>query len=385
MSNSRQQKSVHKLGSWRRARYLGGYGSQRLDPPEKANAPAPAGGTPEEEPEGSEGGGEMSTPLACSSRSISGLPLVTLSSLRIQEKFCGTHPSFLVPRRCALRRFDTWRTSAGCRVPIACSVSKKNGNSNTVSDVEFPRDYDELLEQAKTATELALRDQKQLVEIEFPTAGLESVPGDGEGGIEMTGSMQLIREFCDLFVLPEKARTTRIFFPEANEVDFARRSVFGGSSLKLDYLTKPSLFEDFGFTTKVKMTDRVKPDDEIFLVAYPYFNVNEMLVVEELYREAVLNTDRKLIIFNGELDRIRTDYPSFFYPKLGALSKNFLPKLETVYYIHNFKGRKGGVLFRSYPGPWKVLRKVNGRYYCLHQQEEMPSLKEVALDILPSA
>lgn len=120
------------------------------------------------------------------------------------------------------------------------------------------------------------------------------------------------------------------FFPEAKEVDFARKSVFEGSSLNLDYLTKPSFFEDFGFTTKVKMSDRVKPDDEVFLVAYPYFNVNgtpqkiipfqgnsppyilkvllalEMLVVEELYREAVVNTERKLIIFNGELDRIRT-------------------------------------------------------------------------------
>lgn len=31
-----------------------------------------------------------------------------------------------------------------------------------------------------------------------------------------------------------------------------------------------------------------------------------MLVVEELYKEAVLNTERKLIIFNGELDRIRS-------------------------------------------------------------------------------
>lgn len=40
------------------------------------------------------------------------------------------------------------------------------------------------------------------------------------------------------------------------------------------------------------------------------------------------------------------DYPAFFYPKLGALAKNFLPKMETAYYIHNFKGRKGGVLFR---------------------------------------
>ncbi|KAH9753118.1 DUF1995 domain-containing protein [Citrus sinensis] len=142
------------------------------------------------------------------------------------------------------------------------------------------------------------------------------------------------------------------FFPEANEVKFARKSVFEGSSFKLDYLTKPSFFEDFGFTEKVKMADRVKPEDEMFLVAYPYFNVNEMLVVEELYKEAVFNTARKLIIFNGELDRIRSGYyPSFFYPKLAALSKTLFPVMETIYYIHNFKGRNGGTLFRFLEGP----------------------------------
>ena len=42
----------------------------------------------------------------------------------------------------------------------------------------------------------------------------------------------------------------------------------------MDYLTKPSFFEDFGFVEKVKMADRVKPEDEVFLVAYPYFNVS---------------------------------------------------------------------------------------------------------------
>ncbi|KAH7668799.1 hypothetical protein IHE45_11G035400 [Dioscorea alata] len=267
---------------------------------------------------------------------------------------------------------------------FSCSVSEER-NDLARLDVSFPGDYEELLDQAKAATELALQDNKQLLEIEFPTAGLESVPGDGEGGIEMTGSMQLIREFCDRIIIPEKAAKTR-FFPEANEVDFARQSAFEGTLLKLDYLTKPSLFEDFGFVTKVKMTDRVKPEDELFLVAYPYFNVNEMLVVEELYNDAVENTARKLIIFNGELDRIRSGYyPPFFYPKLAALTKTLLPKMETVYYVHNFKGRNGGTLFRSYPGPWKVLRRVRGRYICLHQQEEMPSLKQVALDILPSA
>ncbi|XP_057770046.1 protein LPA3 [Salvia miltiorrhiza] len=253
-------------------------------------------------------------------------------------------------------------------------------------ETPFPSDYDELLKQAKEATELALQSNKQLMEIEFPTSGLDSVPGDGEGGIEMTGSLQLIREYCDLLISPQKTTKTRVFLPEANEVAFARKTVFGGSSLKLDYLTIPSFFQDFGIVSKVKMADRVKPDDELFLVGYPYFNVNEMLVVEELYKEAVVETSRKLIIFNGELDRIRSGYyPAFFYPKLAALTQSFFPKMETVYYIHNFKGRNGGVLFRCYPGPWRVLRKVRNGYICVHQQEVMPSLKEVALEILPSA
>lgn len=166
----------------------------------------------------------------------------------------------------------------------------------------------------------------------------------------------------------------------------ARNSAFEGVSFKLDYLTKPSFFEDFGFSTKVKMADRVRPEDELFLVAYPYFNVNEMLVVEELYKDTVANTSRQLIIFNGEIDRIRSGYyPPFFYPKLASLTKTLFPKMETVYYIHNFKGKSGGTLFRCYPGPWKVLKGIGNRTVCVHQQDKMPSLKEVALNILPSA
>ncbi|KAJ9556485.1 hypothetical protein OSB04_011099 [Centaurea solstitialis] len=274
--------------------------------------------------------------------------------------------------------------------------------SSVQFNVPFPGDYEELLDQAKEATQAALKDGIQLMEIEFPTAGLDSVPGDGEGGIEMTGSMQLIREFCDLLIVPEKSTRTRInysftiwyrlihqtlqFFPEANEVQFARKSAFGGASFKLDYLTKPSFFQDFGIVEKVKMVDRVKEEDELFIVGYPYFNVNEMLVVEELYREAVAATARQMIIFNGELDRIRSGYyPSFFYPKLAELLTTLFPKMQTVYYIHNFKGRSGGVLFRCYPGPWKVLRRLGSRYVCVHEQEDMPTLKEVALDILPKA
>lgn len=299
--------------------------------------------------------------------------------------FCRKHWNQRSPKRSNSSGFhDPNHLAPGIR-RLRTSSDSRTGTSTEI-DVDFPVDYSELLEQVKVATQSALMDSKHLLEIEFPTAGLDSVSGDDEGGIEMNSSMTLIREFCRRFLKPEEATRTRIFFPEAKEVEFAKKTVFEGVAFKMDYLTKPSLLEDFGFGTKVKMVKRVQPSDEIFLVAYPYFNVDEMLVVEELYKDAVVDTDRKLIIFNGELDRIRSGYyPPFFYPKIGALARNFLPKFETAYYIHNFKGRVGGTLFRSYPGPWQVLRKVGDKHVCIHQQETMPSLKEVALSILPSA
>jgi len=56
--------------------------------------------------------------------------------------------------------------------------------------------------------------------------------------------------------------------------------------------------------------------------------------------------------------------------------------------IHNFKGAKGGVLFRAYPGPWQVLTR-RGRdgeeLTVVHTQTTMPTLKQVASDILPRA
>ncbi|XP_022756580.1 protein LOW PSII ACCUMULATION 3, chloroplastic [Durio zibethinus] len=315
-------------------------------------------------------------------------PVFAVSSIPQRKVLhSGGHWTGANPNACMKENFNLYHIIGFSRNLkfISRSVPKQGNASVDYDDTPFPNDYFDLLKQAKKATELALKDGKQLMEIEFPTAGLQSVPGDGEGGNEMTESMQLIREFCDILVTPEKATRTRIFFPEANEVKFARQ-VFEGASFKLDYLTKPSFFEDFGFGEKVKMADRVKPDDELFLVGYPYFNVNEMIVVEELYKEAVMNTTRKLIIFNGELDRIRSGYyPPFFYPKLAALTKTLLPMMETVYYIHNFKGRNGGTLFRCYPGPWRILRNVGDKFLCVHQRETMPSLKEVALDILPAA
>lgn len=64
------------------------------------------------------------------------------------------------------------------------------------------------------------------------------------------------------------------FFPDMKDMELAKANFFDGTSFKLDYLTKPSGLEDFGFGRKVKMADRAQPTDKVFVVAYPYFNVN---------------------------------------------------------------------------------------------------------------
>ena len=69
----------------------------------------------------------------------------------------------------------------------------------------------------------------------------------------------------------------------------------------------------------------------------------EMIAVDELYQKVAKAANSPIVVFNGELDRIRSGYyPALFFPKLGKLAKSFIPQFEAAYYIHNFKGSRGG-------------------------------------------
>lgn len=84
-----------------------------------------------------------------------------------------------------------------------------------------PLSFDELLRQAQTGTERALAAGEELIEVEFPPAGLAAVPGDGEGANEMTWNMDYLRTFCTIF--NRDAEATRIFFPDRSELRVATR------------------------------------------------------------------------------------------------------------------------------------------------------------------
>ncbi|XWS49473.1 hypothetical protein CRYUN_Cryun12cG0006500 [Craigia yunnanensis] len=137
--------------------------------------------------------------LSCAAFAVSSIPQRKVLHRRSHWTEANTNA-------CIKGKFNLYQIVGSLRnlTFITRSVSKE-GNTSVEYDAPFPDDYFDLVKQAKKATELALKDGKQFMEIEFPTAGLQSVPGDGEGGNEMTGSMQLIREFCDILVTPEKA------------------------------------------------------------------------------------------------------------------------------------------------------------------------------------
>lgn len=263
-------------------------------------------------------------------------------------------------------------------------------------------DYNKAIEQAQDATRAALADGAELVEVEFPTTTLAACTGDGEGVNEMTASLRYLRQF--LRAWQSQASTTRVFFPDDKELAVALHgramdpgagspgveAVFENTSFKMGFLTKPNAFLDLGLNIgKVNPAEQVRPEDKLLVAAYPYFNVNEMLAVEELFQQAVRRRGRAIVVFNGELDRIRSGYyPAVFYPKVAALNRTLLPSCQTAYYIKNFKGTRPGTLFRAYPGPWQVFRRglssADGTAL-VHSQETMPSLKEVALEILPKS
>ena len=296
--------------------------------------------------------------------------------------------------------------SGTCSNPHLLSSSRRTTLCHAESTsketlVPFPDEFPTAIKQAQEATLAALADGHRLIEIDFPSAGLMAVAGDAEGANEMTYSSQHLRQFCRVFKDKSKAATTRIFFPDFEELKVAQYgktkdpsagswdidAVWDQTSFQLDYLTKPSGLLDIGIDISgFDPCSRVKPTDELLIMAYPSFDPREMDAVGKIWYGVAKEQGQSIILFNAELDRLRNGYYiSLFYPKMAKLSKEFIPNVEAAYYLHNFKGAGGGALFRAYPGPWQVLLRLQEGMVVVHTQEERPTLRQVALELLPNA
>ena len=283
--------------------------------------------------------------------------------------------------------------------PVSAAQQQESTSNGSPHLAPFPEDYPQAIKQAQAATLAALANGAKLIEIEFPSASLSSVAGDAEGANEMTYSSQHLRQFTRAF--KDSAASTRIFFPDKEEMVMAKRgktkdpnagswdidAVWDSTAFQLDYLSEPNFLLDIGIDLqKFNPADRVSASDELLIMAYPHFDPREMIAVDRVYREAARDRGIPIIMFNAELERCRGGYyPALFYPQIARLTRDLLPLIESSFYIHNFKGAGGGAVFRCYPGPWQVLLRMQDGMMVVHTQEERPTLKEVALEILPRA
>ncbi len=47
--------------------------------------------------------------------------------------------------------------------------------------------------------------------------------------------------------------------------------------------------------------DRIRDGDELYVFAYPSFNVNEILAIADLYEGSTRESGKPMIVFNGAL------------------------------------------------------------------------------------
>lgn len=98
-------------------------------------------------------------------------------------------------------------------------------------------------------------------------------------------------------------------------------------------------------------------------------------------RAANRATGQAPIFFRSPLDLVTNVGEKMLNPAVN-------PGFQVAYYLHNFKGAGGGSLFRAFPGPWTVVAGEpgpGGGRRVVHVSEERPTLKAVALEILPRA
>ena len=108
-------------------------------------------------------------------------------------------------------------------------------------------------------------------------------------------------------------------------------------------------------------------------------NVNGWLCTSEMEQVMRLWEEhaRPILVFNGNLDGIRASFAPFGNGK--KLKQTFVPQFETAFYVHKFAaGAKPGLLYRAYPGPWRVFRAVEGGgMECVAEYVERPEMRDV--------
>ncbi len=286
---------------------------------------------------------------------------------------------------------------------IRCGSKVARQGAYRVTDL--PEDESDLLARIHTSIQAALSDGKVLLDVEVPVQYFDGVVGvGGQDSIaisEFNACMSVLRKIVRLFEWLGQAESVRVFFPDAAECSIALKgaglnpvsgqweqaATFHDWPGAVDYLLRDDFVSQtsrkaYGYADlpdflagKRDVEQTAEVADRLYVVGYPYDNTGEMEQVMRLWEEHA----RPILVFNGNLDGVRTSFAPF--GKAKKLKHEFVPKFTTAFYVHKFAaGTAPGLLYRQYPSPWRVYRAAKGGgMECVAEYDERPELRDVAM------
>ena len=200
---------------------------------------------------------------------------------------------------------------------------------------ELPKTLGEAVSQAKIATQNAISDGNNRLQVEILLPELNPMP------------------VAERFLSTEEGNThkfNKIFFPDAGAAALARR----------DWGDVP--FELLDISTKrVSVEEQIQPEDEAILCIAP--TAQEVLQIEKLCNAM---GDRPVVLLNPRLEDVSIVGIGYAGRQLRD---RFLKNIQSCYYLRPLEE---GTLFRCYPGLWQVWRETTDGYELIKELQNKP-------------
>ncbi|AFY31074.1 DUF1995 family protein [Calothrix sp. PCC 7507] len=210
---------------------------------------------------------------------------------------------------------------------------------------ELPKSLEEAIAQSRTATQAALADGYTRLQVEFLFPELKPMP--------------VAEQYLPL--LADYESRLKVFFADTGAAALARRD-----------WDVPFTISDIGTGRATSVSDKIQPEEEIFLFIAP--SSVEISQLEKLFAEI---GDRPAILLNPRLEDaaiVGIGYAA------RQIRERFINTIETCYYLRPVDDQTA--VFRCYPGLWEVWVETNGEYQKIAELPKRPSGDEIDLILL---
>ncbi|NEP44269.1 MAG: DUF1995 family protein [Okeania sp. SIO2H7] len=203
--------------------------------------------------------------------------------------------------------------------------------------IQLPTDLNSAIAQAREATQAALDDGYNLVQVELVIPEIE------------LQAQAIAKEFIPAILEPDT--NLKVFFADTGAAALARRD-WGEVSFKVT---------DLG-TSRSPVDSKVEAEDGRFLLVCP-----SSIEVAQAEKLSNLAGDRPVVMLLPQLENVSIVGVGY---AARQLRERFINKIESCYYL---RPGDGFTLFRCYPSPWQVwLEKEEDKYELIAESPEKP-------------